>query len=67
MRSTTEDYLPPLDERQRYGIAEAAAYLRICRARVYQKLAAGELKIIKDGRRSFIPGTEIARLSRAAA
>ena len=57
--------LPALDERQRYTVEEALGYLRCSRARLYEKVAHGELKILKDGRRTFVPGSEIARLSRA--
>lgn len=59
--------LPPLDELQRYSVIEAEQYLRVSRARIYQRIAAGEISTVKDGRRLFIPGSEIVRLSRAAA
>jgi len=55
--------LAPLDVRQRYGIDEAARYLRISRARLYQKIAAGEIRLLKDGRRSFVPGSAIVAAS----
>ena len=55
--------LPNLDLSQRYTIVEAMAYLRISRARLYAKVKAGEIEIIKDGSRSFIPGSEIAKQS----
>lgn len=63
--SNAAHHLPPLDERQRYSIEESTYYLRQSRARLYERIAAGELKIIKDGRRTYVPGSEIARLSRA--
>jgi excisionase family DNA binding protein len=56
--------LAPLDERQRYVVDEACGYLRLSRARLYEKIAAGEITVFKDGRRTYVPGTEIARLSR---
>jgi excisionase family DNA binding protein len=59
----TAHHLPPLDERQRYSIEEATDYLRTSRARLYEKIGAGEVKIVKDGRRTYVPGSEIARLS----
>jgi excisionase family DNA binding protein len=59
--------LAPLDERQRYTVDESLEYLRVSRARLYKKIQAGELTVLKDGRRTFIPGSEIARLSRFAA
>lgn len=59
--------LPPLDEKQRYSVPEAGAYLRTCRAKIYLKIKSGELRIIKDGARTLIPGSEIIRLSTLAA
>ena len=56
--------LAPLDERQRYTVEETLDYLRVSRARLYEKIQAGELTAIKDGRRTYVPGSEIARLSR---
>lgn len=58
------EQLAPLDENRRYDIPLAAAYLGISRAKLYEKLAAGELQKLKDGRRTYIPGSEIARVSR---
>lgn len=56
--------LPRLDLLRRYSVMEAMAYLGISRKHFYDKIAAGELKVIKDGRRTFVSGAEIARLSR---
>lgn len=56
----------PLDVQQRYTIEESKAYLRLSRPGVYAKIRRGELKIIKDGTRTYVPGSEIARLSRVA-
>jgi hypothetical protein len=58
--------LPLLDARQRYSVDEGMAYLRESRSRLYEKIASGELKVIKDGRRTYIPGTELVRLSTLA-
>ena len=58
--------LPPLDPYQRYTIEETSDYLRTSRARDYVKIAAGELAILKDGRRTYVPGTSIIALSRVA-
>lgn len=55
--------LPPLDQAQRYTVDEALAYLRMSRARLYEKIAAGDITVIKDGRRTYLPGSEIARVS----
>ena len=63
--SKTLQHLPPLDTAQRYAVEEATDYLRTSRARLYERIAAGEIKVIKDGRRTYVPGSEIARLSRA--
>jgi excisionase family DNA binding protein len=60
----TPTLLPALDERQRYTVEESLDYLRVSRARLYENINAGEITAIKDGRRTFIPGSEIARLSR---
>ena len=57
--------LPPLDTLQRYSVPEASAYLRQSRAKTYQDIAAKTLTVIKDGRRTYIPGTAIAARSRA--
>jgi excisionase family DNA binding protein len=55
--------LPPLDPIQRYTVPEAAAYLRICVALVNRRIKDGSIASIKDGKRRYIPGAEIARLS----
>lgn len=52
--------LPPLDLNQRYTIPEAGAYLRQSRAKTYQDITAGKLPVIKDGKRTYIPGQAIA-------
>ena len=48
-----------LDERLRYTIDEATAYLRQSRAKTYEDIAAGKLASITDGRRRYIPGSAI--------
>ena len=55
--------LPPLDVQQRYSIPETSAYLRESRAQIYTDIKAGRIRIIKHGARTYIPGSEIARLS----
>jgi len=55
--------LPPVDPHQRYEIPEASAYLRQSVAKTYIDIRAGKLRILKDGWRSFVPGTEIIRRS----
>jgi len=56
--------LPPLDQAQRYTIDEAIAYLRSSRKTLYNDIAAGLLATIKEGKRRYVPGSEIARRSR---
>ncbi len=58
--------LPPLDLLQRYDLEEAARYLRISRATLYNDIAAGLIATIKDRKRRFVPGAEIARRSATA-
>jgi excisionase family DNA binding protein len=57
--------LPPLDSAQRYSIDEAIAYLRSSRKTIYDDISEGRLATIKEGKRRFVPGSEIARRSRA--
>ena len=56
--------LPPLDLNQRYSIPEANAYLRQSRAKTYQDIKNGKLVVIKDGRRTYISGRQIATRSK---
>lgn len=55
--------LPPLDTQQRYTPEETAAYLRKSRRVVFDDIREGRLQSIKEGKRRYVPGTEIARLS----
>lgn len=64
--SKAQPILSPLDERQRYTVPEACAYLRQSRAKLYNDIAAGLISTIQDGARRYVPGTEIVRRSRAA-
>lgn len=59
----TTKTLPPLDPNQRYSIEEALDYLRSSRSHLYEKIAAGEIRTLKDGRRTYIPGSEIIAAS----
>jgi excisionase family DNA binding protein len=58
--------LPPLDPLQRYTIPEAAAYLRQSKSKTYQDISNGVLSVLKDGRRTYVPGSEIAARSRVS-
>ena len=55
--------LPPLDFNQRYSIEETNAYLRQSRAKTYEDIKVGKLKIIKDGKRTYVSGRAIAARS----
>jgi hypothetical protein len=55
--------LRPIDLLQRYDVVEAAQYLRISRAKLYNDVAAGLIAVIKDGKRTFVHGSELARRS----
>jgi hypothetical protein len=63
-KSPERQTLPPVDVAQRYTIVEAIGYLRISHASVYKEINAGRIKVLKQGKRTFVPGSEIARLSR---
>jgi prophage regulatory protein len=63
-KSKERQTLPPVDAAQRYTIAEATAYLRISHASVYKEINARRIRVLKQGKRTFVPGSEIARLSR---
>jgi hypothetical protein len=62
--STAPATLAPLDELQRYTIVEAIRYLRSSRQSVYNLINTGRIATINQGKRRFVPGSEIARLSR---
>jgi excisionase family DNA binding protein len=64
---TPNNPLPALDAAQRYTVNEALAYLRTSRATLYKLIASGQLRVIKQGKRTFCPGAEIAKLSRVPA
>ena len=57
----------PVDLNQRYTIPEACGYLATSHTTLYAAIAAGKLKVIKDGKRTFVPGAEISRLSQPQA
>jgi hypothetical protein len=69
--------LAPIDTLQRYEISEAACYLRISPAKVWADIAAGKIRVIREGAaveprsgrgrksgRTYVPGSELARLCR---
>lgn len=59
--------LPPFDERLRYRVDVAARYLYQSRATTWADVRDGRLQVIREGKRTFIPGSEIVRRSRAPA
>ncbi len=68
MSKKVSPHLPPLDPLQRYTVNEALLYLRTSRQSFYTKLVNSKrIKVIREGSRCFVPGSEIARLSRPVA
>ncbi len=64
MSAVTKPNPPPaLDPLQRYSVPEANALLRQSNARTYEQIKAGQLRVIRIGGRTYVPGSEIARLS----
>ena len=59
--------LPPLDPNQRYSVEECNAYLRQSRAKTWRDVKEGKLPVIRDGRRTYIPGSAILERSRVSA
>lgn len=57
----------PVDTNQRYTIPEACGYLATSHTTLYAAIAAGKLRVIRDGKRTFVPGCEISRLSQPQA
>lgn len=58
--------IPPLlmiDEKQRYSLAEGFATLRISPAEGYKQIKAGRIQTVSEGRRKYIPGSELIRRS----
>lgn len=55
--ASLNDPLPQI----RFDILEAARVLRMSRAALYTRIHDGEIKIQKDGRRSYITAVELQR------
>lgn len=55
--------LPPLDPLRRYTVEQTLAYLGISRKTFYEDVGTGRIATIKHGRRTFVPASEIIRLS----
>ena len=63
---TAESALPPFDERLRYRPEIAARFLDQSRAKTFQQIRDGVLPVIREGRRTFVPGHAIAARCRVA-
>lgn len=50
-----------------FGVSEFAAIRRVSRSTVYEDIAAGRLRTIKQGRRRLIPGSEVIRTAKEQA
>ena len=59
--------LPRLDVLQRYTIPESSLFLRQSEAKTHQDIAANKLRAIKDGGRTYVPGSAIAARSSSEA
>jgi hypothetical protein len=57
---------PALEANRRYSINDGAAILNCSRSRFYEHIKAGRIRIIKDGRRSYAPGSDLIALSTIA-
>jgi hypothetical protein len=65
MPTPKEARVPALiDPNQRYSLAESFALLRVSPAKGFADIKAGKLRVIRDGRRTYAPGSELIRLSR---
>ncbi len=56
---------PPatVDPLQRYTIPEGNALLRQSNSKTFEQIKKGELRVIRDDGRTYIPGSEIVRRS----
>lgn len=67
--ATPNSPLPALDEQQRYTVEESLRYLRTSRATLYRLVAENKknpahgIKTITQGRRRYLPGSELKRMS----
>lgn len=52
-----------VDPVQRYGVPESAAFLRQSEARTWLDIKENKLKVIREGKRTFVPGSELIRRS----
>jgi hypothetical protein len=52
-----------IDINQRYSLAEANAVLRQSPAKTFNDIKGGRIRVLRDGKRTYIPGSELIRLS----
>jgi hypothetical protein len=55
--------ITPTDPNQRYDVLQASTRLRQSVAKTWTSIKEGKIKAIRDGGRTYIPGTEIIRAS----
>jgi hypothetical protein len=60
--SAQNSQVAPLDPLRRYSIQQSLVLLSTSRASLYKAIKSGKVKTISEGKRRFLPGSEIARL-----
>lgn len=50
-----------LDEKPRYSISEVLSLLGVSAPTLYRRMREGKLRVVKDGRRSFVMRQEFER------
>jgi hypothetical protein len=60
-----EPALPAFDERLRFRVEIASRFLGQSKATTWNQIRHGDLVAIREGKRTFIPGSEISRRCRA--
>lgn len=66
-RKRASEPAPAFDPRLRYSIELGTRFLAQSRATTYKQIRAGDLKVIREGKRVYIPGAEIERRCSAGA
>jgi hypothetical protein len=68
MKRIPREYQPRhFDERLRYPVPEAAQLLRQSEPKTWVDISRGKIRVLKDGGRTYVPGSEILRLSTLSA
>lgn len=62
-RNHSPQPVPFFDAQLRYTIPESAWLLRQSTDRTWKDIREGKLRVIREGSRTFVPGSEIARRS----